>query len=632
MIEGLNPSQERAATHDGGHCLVLAGAGTGKTRTIIARVAHLIGTGTPAQRIVVITFTRRAAREIVERVQHQLGKMAVGLRASTFHAFCMTLLRRYGEAFGTKNATVIDPDDVTSLFKLVRASMRDKSLPKASDVAKVYSFARNVSVSIAEACARLELEVDVDAVVRMCKGYESRKKERNYVDYDDILLIVASALERDPKIRGLVKGQIDHLLVDEMQDTNPLQWRLLDQLRDPAWLFCVGDDAQSIYRFRGADIRNILDFTSRVPGATVLKLQDNYRSGQELLDLSNWLLERSTIDYNKRLRATRGQGPKPVLREFWSDWDEADWVADDLQGRYGEGAAWRDHMILVRSAFGGRAVERALLAKDIPYRFIGGVKLLESAHVRDVLAVVRLIANHRDDLAWMRLLQLYPKIGEVTAERIATAFVSMKQLEECIADLRKRSGALADAAALLEKVRRSGNAPATAFLIAAKAMETMLEIRYRNEGWDQRKRDFPVVEKLASKHDSIMGFLEEYLLDPMTASEVEKLDEDDAVTLITIHSSKGTEKPVCYMPGMNPGMYPHVRALHSEEEIEEERRVTYVAMTRAQDELILTRSKRAFTAEPEAIDAYFLSEVPDELVDIVVDENVQGRDFRYSPW
>ncbi|WP_169126110.1 ATP-dependent helicase [Aromatoleum evansii] len=632
MIDGLNPSQERAATHDGGHCLVLAGAGTGKTRTIIARVAHLISTGTPAPRIVVITFTRRAAREIVERVQHQLGKMAEGLRASTFHAFCMTLLRRYGDAFGTKNATVIDPDDVNALFKLVRASLRDKSLPKAAEVVKVYSFARNVSVSIAEACARQELEVDVDAVITLCKAYEQRKKERGYLDYDDILHIVASALERDAKIRELVKRQIDELLVDEMQDSNPLQWRLLDQLRDPARLFCVGDDAQSIYRFRGADIRNILDFTARVPGASVLKLQDNYRSTQELLDLSNWLLDRSPIDYNKRLRATRGQGCKPVLREFWSDWDEADWVADDLQERYRGGAAWHDHMVLVRSAFGGRGIERALLAKEIPYRFIGGVKLLESAHVRDVLAVLRLVANHRDDLAWMRLLQLYPKIGEVTAERIANTFVTMDKLEACIADLRKRATALADAAKLLEAVRQGGDAPATVFKKAAQAMAPMLEIRYRNDAWDQRKRDFAVVEKLASKHDTISGFIEEYLLEPMTLSEVAKLDEDDAVSLITIHSSKGTEKPVCYMPGMNPGMYPHVRALHSEDEIEEERRVTYVAMTRAQDELILTRSVRAFSSEPEAEDAYFLSELPDGLVEIVVDENARGRDFRYSAW
>lgn len=632
MIEGLNPSQERAATHAGGHCLVLAGAGTGKTRTIIARVAHLISTGTPAPRIVVITFTRRAAREIVERVQHQLGKMAEGLRASTFHAFCMTLLRRYGDLFGTKNATVIDPDDVAALFKLVRASFRDKSLPKAAEVAKVYSYARNVSVSIAQACARQELEVDVDAVIKLCQAYEQRKKERHYLDYDDILHIVASALERDPKIRDLVKRQIDELLIDEMQDTNPLQFRLIDQLRDPARLFCVGDDAQSIYRFRGADIRNILDFTSRVPGATVLRLQDNYRSTQELLDLSNWLLDQSPIDYNKRLSATRGKGSKPVLREFWSDWDEADWVADDLQERYRDGARWGDHMVLVRSAFGGRGVERALLAKDIPYRFIGGVKLLESAHVRDVLAVLRLVANHRDDLAWMRLLQLYPKVGEVTAERIANSFVEMPQLEGCIADLRKRAAALSAAADLLESVRGGGNVPGDAFKRAARAMEPMLEVRYRNDAWDQRKRDFAVVEKLASKHDSIAGFIEEYTLDPVTTSEVTKLDEDDAVTLITIHSSKGTEKPVCYMPGMNPGMYPHVRALHSKDEIEEERRVAYVAMTRAQDELILTRSVRACSAEPEAEEAYFLSELPDELVEIVVDENARGRDFRYSAW
>lgn len=234
---------------------------------------------------------------------------------------------------------------------------------------------------------------------------------------------------------------------------------MVDQLRDPALLFCVGDDAQSIYRFRGADFKNILDFRLRVPGATVLKLEDNYRSTQELLDLSNWLLDRSPVGYDKRLRAVRGKGNMPVMREFRSDWSEADWIAEDLQERYRGGAKWADHMILVRSAWSGRGVERALLAKEVPYRFIGGVKLLESAHVRDVLAVLRLLANHRDDLAWMRFLQLYPKIGEVTAEKMATSFVEVRYLEEAIADLRRRATQLGAAADLLDKLHGavSGN-------------------------------------------------------------------------------------------------------------------------------------------------------------------------------
>lgn len=628
----LNPSQKLAANHDGGHCLVLAGAGTGKTRTIIARVAHLLEQGVPASRIVVITFTRRAAREIIQRVEEQIGRIAEGMRASTFHAFCLGLIRRYGELFGTRSATIIDPDDVAALFKLVRASFNDKNLPRAADVAKVFSYARNVSVTIAEACEAHDLDKETDAIVLMCRRYEERKRTRNYLDYDDILQVVAAGLERDARIRDLVKRGIDHLLIDEMQDTNPLQWRLIDQLRDPAHLFCVGDDAQSIYRFRGADIRNILEFCRRVPGATVLRLEDNYRSTQEILDLSNWLLGNSPIEYCKRLRAVRGGGAKPVLREFLSDWDEGDWIVDDLRARHGEGANWVDHMILVRSAWSGRSIERALLAADVPYRFIGGVKLLESAHVRDVLALLRVVANHRDDLAWMRFLQLLPRIGEVTAERVASGFAAAGCIVECVAELRKHAGHLAWAAQVVEELLAKGPRPEIVFSAAAEALRPTLEQRYRNDAWDMRKRDFTVVEKLASRHDTILGFIEEYLLDPVTTSEVDKLTEDDAVTLITIHSSKGTERRVCYMPAFNPGHYPHVRALHDEDEIEEERRVAYVGMTRAMDELILSRSIRGFSAEREAQHHYFLRTLPDELVELVVEEGMAPHNFRYSAW
>ena len=630
--DDLNPSQAAAAHHDGGHCLVLAGAGSGKTRTIIARIEHLLRSGVPARRILVITFTRRAAKEIVDRVERLIGQAADGIRAGTFHSFCLGLIRRYSKAFGVEGASIIDPDDAVSLMKLVRSGLNDKKLPKAADAIKVYTYARNVGLPLPQACIDQDLGERFEEIRAMVKGYEGRKEQSGYLDYDDLLFVVAHAMESDPSVRDLVVRSLDHVLVDELQDTNPLQWRLLDQLRDPAKLFCVGDDAQSIYKFRGADVKNVTDFPVRVRGATVLKLQDNYRSTQELLDLSNWLLSESPIPYNKRLCATRGGGVKPTLREFVTDVEEADWLANDLVFRHRTGGDWREHMILVRSSFAGRIIEQALLAKDVPYRFIGGVKLLESAHVKDVISVLRIVANHRDDLAWMRYLQLWPKIGEVTAERVAAGITDAASLQECLDRLATTAPRLASAVPPISAAVASASAPGKAFLAAVQALEPILQCRYA-DGWDMRKKDFPVVEKLAARHDSIRTFIEEYLLDPVSSSQVDKLDEDDAVTLITIHSSKGTECSVCYMPAFNPGQFPHARSLHSEDEIEEERRVAYVGMTRAQDELIISRTVRSYSlgSDEKAVEAYFLRDLPARLVSVVTPE-VPVRSFRYRAW
>jgi DNA helicase-2/ATP-dependent DNA helicase PcrA len=253
------------------------------------------------------------------------------------------------------------------------------------------------------------------ALGKIMRSYESKKRERHYLDYDDIIDVVAESVLASPKTCSWLANQYDHLLIDEMQDTNPLQWKLIDSLKSKVTLFCVGDDAQSIFGFRGSDFRNVHSFQKRVPDSVVLKLKKNYRSTQEILDTANWLLSKSPLAYGKSLVAARGTGNQPQLISFEDEWQEGAWIAQDLSLRRAAGADWNQHMILVRSAYSARTVENALLAKDIPYRFIGGTKLLESAHIRDVISVLRLIANHRDEIAWTRFLTLWPKVGDVTA-------------------------------------------------------------------------------------------------------------------------------------------------------------------------------------------------------------------------
>lgn len=590
LLDNLNESQRLAATFSGTHALVLAGAGTGKTRTIIARAGYLIHSGISADRIQILTFTRRSAKEIVERVKMNLGHRADPLNASTFHTWCITLIRRMPKLFGCIGSTVIDRDDQLQLFKRLRGSDRNNQLPPAAMLCDIYSYARNTRSSLTKTLELLhnDLLPKKEKIAAVAKAYEIKKRERNYLDYDDILDVVAAVLKKDSEVREFISQLYDHILVDEMQDTNPLQWDLLEPLRDKVKLFCVGDDAQSIYGFRGADFRNIHSFTQRVPDSVVLRLEQNYRSTQEILDLSNWLLARSPIDYKKKLVSVRGAGIKPKLVNFTSEWDEARWIANDITSRRSEGAEWAQHMVLTRSAYAVRAVETTLLALDIPYRFIGGTKLLESAHIRDLLSVLRIVANPSDELAWMRYLTLWPKVGDVTANHAIEKLLLSDDLSGCINILNADAKLPDGCKSTLNKIAMLSNSPGDAYLAAKDALWSILEHSYAKD-WDRRIGDFTLVEKLVKQHTSILAFIEEYLLDPVYGSENKFADGEDMVTLITIHSAKGAEKPVCYVINVSPGSFPPSRVLDNLNEVEEERRVLYVAMTRAQDELILTR-------------------------------------------
>ena len=296
-------------------------------------------TACPASRIYVLTFTRKAAAEITSRVAAKFGLAAKELRASTFHAFCMSFIHQYPQAFGCQGCTIIDRDDQVDLMKAIRGGSRADGLPTAGELADIYSLARNTRCNLSEAISNYNDSYlrGKDKIAPILHRYEERKRQRKYLDYDDILDVVATQMRDNPQIRSLIASRFSHILVDEFQDTNNLQWSLLDSLKDRANLFCVGDDAQSIYGFRGADFKTIHSFTARVQGATVLKLEDNYRSTQEILDLSNWLLGQSPLAYNKKLNAVRGSGKKPRLLNFISEWEEAAWIGEDLLARRREG-------------------------------------------------------------------------------------------------------------------------------------------------------------------------------------------------------------------------------------------------------------------------------------------------------
>ncbi|MFV5369250.1 ATP-dependent helicase [Acinetobacter junii] len=630
LIHELNPQQKQAATTVAHNCLVLAGAGCGKTKTIVARAAYLIDQGLPAQQIQILTFTRRAASEIVTRVEQHMGAQSKGLRASTFHTFCMYLLRRNPRAFGLTQFSIIDRDDQLLMFRLLRGKDKGNVLPKAAELCDLYSYARNTKTKLSDALFKqLPQAVEYKSqIAELMKAYEQRKQERNFLDYDDILSIVAVHLQNSPELVKWVTGFCSALLVDEMQDTNPLQWALLQPLVGKVKLFCVGDDAQSIYGFRGADFENIHHFKERVPDAEVLTLEMNYRSTQGILDLSNWLLEQSQIGYDKHLQAYRGNGLKPQLHILSNEFEEANWIVQDLNQRHSQGAAWAEHMILLRSGFSGRYLEGALIAANIPYRFIGGVKLLESAHVKDVLSLLRVSVNPQDDLAWMRFLTLWDGVGDVGASKLAQELIQLPDIEARCQRLERHGKVPQQAILILMQLDVLQQHVEACIGLALDALNEQLENNYKTKDWSRRVKDFDLVKQLARKHHSLGEFLEEYVLDPISISEIDKTPDQDLVTLITIHSAKGAEQKVCYVPHVSPNQYPHARAQGDFDDVEEERRVLYVALTRAENELILTKQNLNLWSQDQydelgrKIESYFLNDLPQHLVDIQIHRDI----------
>lgn len=632
-MPSFNDEQRAAIEATGRHVLVLAGAGTGKTTTIVGRCNHLIRSGVPERNILLITFTRRAAREMRSRIQSPHGRRTE-VTASTFHSWAMRLIRLNPKVFKLESPTLIDRDDIIAIFRRYRRTHSSKNLAKPAALADFHSLLVNTRLPPEQAAENVGIgEQELAQFKAASKYYADFKSSRNYIDYDDILERVAEELAR-PELADAVGKRFSHIMIDEMQDTNPLQYLIVDALASRTNLFCVGDDAQSIYGFRGADFESIHGFKERYPQATVLKLQQNYRSTQEILDVSNWLLDASPLDYGKRLNAARGGGSKPILQEFEDQWEQADYVSETILEAHQAEERWANSMVLTRSGYSARPVEASFLSRKIPYVLIGGQSLFGAKHVKDVMSLLRICANRRDELAWMRYLQLWKGLGEVTAERI---FASVAMEPKSGSNQPGKVGSFRE---LIETHREADKFGWTAPLfqclsaspkptdqldVALSALEPRLATIFQNDNWEARRRDFAYVRELASKHKTMQAFVDEYLLNPVYEKNSEQTDDRDVVKIITIHSAKGLEASRCFVIDVARGIFPK-RGL-SEKEAEEERRVLYVALTRAANELHITRAERGWSA-PRADDetGYFLSNLPLDLVHYGVDTNGEPDD------
>ncbi len=628
-MDSLNEQQKYAATFNDKHLLVLAGAGTGKTRTIIARAKYLIQSGVNPKRILILSFTRKSAAEIVERISTELpSTKSEGLIGSTFHSWCMAIIQNNPDIFPQASYTLLDREDQESCFRLLcgrkwghKNKNDEKVAPKS--IVDIYSYMANAQCSLSDAIrmkmynnapATLNVDDDNEVLKGVIVMYLDYKRSRKYIDYDDILLIVSKYLKRNEELRKHIAGLYDHILVDEMQDTNPLQYELLSSFYEDCHLFCVGDDAQSIYAFRGADFNTIHKFPEIVAGAEVCKLIINYRSTQEILDLANWVIGNSPLNYDKKLIAHRGNGEKPQILHWRDEWEEAENIALNLLDEFKiHGKKWGDNLVLSRSSWGMRKVEGSLIKHKIPYRIFGGSSLMQSRHIRDVVAPMRIVSNYLDEIAWSRYLQLWEGIGPVASAKIIGKVINEKNLDDCLFSLMEMN-LQKEIADTLVQISNLQFDPANAITEALSVMFGRLKQIYKDE-WEWRKDDFPILSEVAKKTGSISEFVSEYILDPqldLYAKDGSKVD--DRVILSTIHSAKGLEAENVFLVNASSKSYPTPKAvLNGEDAIEEERRCLYVALTRAKNKLRVYRDMQSIHVSNSDEQFYFLNEVPLEL-------------------
>jgi DNA helicase-2/ATP-dependent DNA helicase PcrA len=608
-LKDLNPAQREAVLHDNGPLLVIAGAGSGKTKTLASRVANLLDRGVPPERILLLTFSRRAAREMLARVDRMVGRGASArVYGGTFHAIANRLLRLYGQAAGLgPDFTVLDQSDGADLMDLIRGEMglasRERRFPNKDTLVSIYSRTVNSGAKLSDVLDRHFpwCSQHVDDLRKIFAAYTDRKREQQTLDYDDLLLYWR-ALASDERVGPLMAELFDHILVDEYQDTNPLQADILRGLRTSNTnITAVGDDAQAIYSFRAATNRNILDFPAHFLDTRLVTLEQNYRSTIPILEASNAVIELAPERFAKELWSERQSTRRPSLLTCRDEAEQSAAVCRSILEHREQGVSLREQSVLFRAGHHSDLLELELARRNIPFVKYGGLKFLESAHVKDALSILRILENPYDEVAWFRVLRLLEGVGPATARQIMEALGV------------RREGGLGSTGSTTPVERLLSNPPAVPNLaregleqlgqtlaicsqesvpISAQ-MERVLAfcepvVQRMYSSPESRIRDLEQLQGLAGEASSRGAFLADLTIDPPVSTgdlAGPPLLDDDYLVLSTIHSAKGGEWDVVHVIHAADGIMPSDMATGNAEEIEEERRLFYVALTRAKDSL-----------------------------------------------
>ncbi|NPV69437.1 MAG: UvrD-helicase domain-containing protein [Firmicutes bacterium] len=630
ILDGLNPQQKEAAAYLGGPVLVLAGAGSGKTRVLTHRFAYLVSKGVDPGRILAITFTNKAAGEMKARVRGLLGDLGRDIWVSTFHSACVRILRRdYDKIGGQRNFTILDTDDQLTAVKacLKELNLNDKKYSPTAVLATISRAKNNVEGPQAMAAgARGFFE---ERVAEVYRRYQKKLRDNNALDFDDLLLETLRLFRERPDVLEFYRIKFQHILVDEYQDTNRAQYELVRVLAgDQRNVFVVGDDDQGIYKFRGADIRNILEFERDYPDAKVVKLEQNYRSTQNILDAAWNIIRNNMSRKEKRLWTENGQGQRMIYYRAPDQHGEATFVTEEIARlRKLFGLPYSSFAVLYRTHAQSRAFEEVFMTSNVPYNLVGGLRFYERREIKDVMAYLKLLRNPHDSISLSRAAGV-PKrgLGESTMDKIM-AYARREGISPLDAMGR---------ADQIEGVRGAGAKAATGFhalmtafaehtglfrlvedvlertgYLAALEVEGTIEAMTRVENLKELlnvAREF----EIANPENTLDLFLESVSL----MSDVDTYEEGkDSVALMTLHTAKGLEFPVVFLSGMEEGLFPHSRSIGDQDELEEERRLCYVGMTRAKELLYLTgaRDRMMYGEYMPSIESRFLKEIPAAL-------------------
>jgi DNA helicase II / ATP-dependent DNA helicase PcrA len=603
----LNSSQLEAVTHTKGPLLVIAGAGSGKTRTLTYRVARLVEEGISPGSILLLTFTRKAAQEMMKRAASLLDNRCENISGGTFHSFANNILRRYSRLIGLgPGFNIIDRYDSEALIGLLRKEMMKRSalssFPKNHTLANIFSKAVNKVIAIEDVVYNdyPHFTDNLDAIIGIHKAYTSRKTEHSYLDYDDLLVRFKAVMEEHHTLQQTISSSYDHIMVDEYQDTNQLQADILTLLaRDNKNIMVVGDDSQSIYAFRGANFVNIMKFPELFPGTKIITLEENYRSDQPILDLTNIIIERASEKYSKILFTKREGGAKPLLVCASGENSQSRFIVEKIHELNLCGIPLNNIAVLFRAGYHSFDLEIELSRSGIPFKKVGGFKFVESAHIKDILAYLKVLINSKDRLSWQRVLILTDKIGQQTADKIFEAVCSensgyaglltakiRKQTSESLAGLKELFGKIdTDVMSVYE----TGKAVVDYYLPL---------LREKYDDHPKRAKDLEHLLSIMERYDSLKDFLTDMALEPPNTSIDDSLSDnpgnDDLLVLSTIHSAKGLEWHTVFVIWALDGRFPSSHSINSPEELEEELRLMYVAATRARKGLYFTYPKEVY--------------------------------------
>lgn len=637
IYDTLNTEQREAVFHTEGPLLILAGAGSGKTRVLTHRIAYLMDeVGVNGWNILAITFTNKAAGEMRERVDRIVGFGAESIWVSTFHSTCVRILRRYIDRLGfDNNFTIYDTDDQKTLMKDVCKLLQiDTKMYKEKNLLAAISSAKNEYITPQEFELNAAGDYHKQKIASVYWEYEKQLKANNALDFDDLLVKTVQLLQTQPDVLEYYQERFRYIMVDEYQDTNTVQFKLISLLAAKYRNLCVvGDDDQSIYKFRGANIRNILDFEKVFPDAHVIKLEQNYRSTETILNAANAVISNNFGRKQKKLWTDKGEGEKISVQQFEDAFEEANYVASAIQKNVREGLRnYKDHAVLYRTNAQSRLFEERFIAANIPYKVVGGINFYARREIKDLLAYLKTIDNGRDDLAVRRIINV-PKrgIGLTTINRVqenATSrevgFYEALRTVDMIPGIGRSVSKLESFVALIEHFKEQAKTMSISDLMQLILDMTGYEEELKEEGeveFAARKENIDeLLSKIASYEEScedypsLSGFLEEVAL----VADIDSLDENsDYVVLMTLHSAKGLEFPEVYLTGMEDGIFPSYMTITSDDptEVEEERRLCYVGITRAEENLTLTCARRRMIRGETQYNkvSRFLKEVPTYL-------------------